>query len=178
MIICTYIGRYTPLLDIRRYVFDMSRTLTNVCGTKTTIWRSFPAEMTAIMALSSPGLKGWRSIPDPSQFLSYELVARPNRSSVKQGVPVRGVGMGNVVMYSPTLYYATLLVEVKPEESFWSIQEGAPRYQYAMTFRLHVARMEINYGNSDSEHECVWHMAPGIEENMALLKVTLHAYLP
>ena len=162
---------YVPLLDLRRYIFDLSVTLADGAGSRTALWRSNPGEIAALKQGASQANDGWMVVPDPSQFLSYELVARPTRRGFKNKIPQRGVGAGNVHMFNTELYYSTLLVEAKPEEQFWSRKHGAPRYQHGMTLRLLTGRFEIHYGDTDADHSCIWSMPPGVEDNKQLLEV-------
>ena len=167
---CLHIGVYVPLLDVRRYVFDLTATLSSGSGSKTATWRSYPSEHAHLRQVSQPGSGGWRIIPDPSQFLSFETVARPSRKRPNRR-GLRNVGVGNVRLFNPELYYVTLLIEVKLDEHPWSKTTGGQKYQHAATFRLHTAKFEIHYGSTVDEHKCYWFMAPNVESDGQLLQV-------
>ena len=160
---------YYPLLDLRRYCFDLCALLTNAQGSKTEQMRSSPMEHSALKALATQQLGDWHIIQDPSEFLSFEIVARPKRSHFKDGKPVKGVGVGHTRMFNPMLFYSVVLIEIKLVKCLWTKKEGLPRFQYSLTLRLHTSRMEINYG--DEEHQVVFTMPPGVESNQTLLKV-------
>ena len=128
------------------------------------------AEFIASSYLPNPN-DSWRLLADPSQFLSFETVGRQSPKTMRNKVPSRNIGVGNVRMYNPQLYYTTLLIEAKLDEARWSPKTGAPRFQHTMTLRLHTARFQICYGDTTSEHKCVWTMPPHVEDNMKLLEV-------
>ena len=159
-------------MDLRRYTFDLSATITKPGGSKSEVIRSNPTEFTSIKAVfGEPDKNGWRSLPDPSDFLSFETVVKPRRHQYRHQRPTRNVGVGNVRMYNPELFYAVLLVEAKLKEELWSKDLGSARFQHSITLRLHMATFQISYGETPTEHTCTWQMAPYVEEDNVLLKV-------
>ena len=51
----------------------------------------------------------------------------------------------------------------------FSKDTGAPKYQHALTLRLHNARIELIYGETDDDHAVNWSMVPGVEDCKSLL---------
>ena len=161
---------YQPLMDLRRYCYDLCAVITDWKGSKSEKLRSFPSEMTAIKALWSLQKDGWHVLTDPSEFLSFETVARPLRQHKVNGIPFRNIGIGNTRMQNATLFYSVVLLEAKLEETTWSKDTGMPRFQNSITLRLHTSRFQIHYGSTAAEHKCSWSMAPEVERNPKLLQ--------
>ena len=160
------IGSYSTLLDIRRYIFDLTATLSSAKGSNSEKWRSFPAEIAALKAVFLLGSNEWYYLADPSEFLSFEMVARPRPDKhFEEGKPTKNIGMGNVRMYNAELYYQTILIEAQLDTAMWSKELGAPKYQCSVTLRVHTGRLEIQ------DQKVNYSLAPRIETCNQLLKV-------